>query len=174
MDANLDLEKGNLNKNIKKKITDLLKSKVSNVGPGVALAIMHKGKLIFDLCIGYSNIQTKEKLTINSRFDLASLSKHFTGAAIILLLREKLISLDDPVSKYIKELAVERDTREILIRDLVYMISGHADYINNEVDLKVLKNEEIAKIVANKPLIFPTGTKYQYSNTDYPLIHILL
>ena len=93
-------------------------------GPGCCLGVFLNGESTIILCHGYENILNKTKITSDTIFDMASVSKHFTAAAILLLQREKLLNLTDDIKEWFPELKNYKTHRPILIQDLIHMVSG--------------------------------------------------
>ncbi len=102
------------------------------------------------------------------RYSIGSISKQFTAAAILLLVEEGKLSLDDPVSKYIPDLT---RGNEVTIRQLLSHTSGYQDFWPQDyvppLMLQSITADGIMDRWARKPLDFDPGTKWQYSNTNY-------
>jgi CubicO group peptidase (beta-lactamase class C family) len=96
------------------------------VSPGYAVAVIKDGDFALSRGYGLANLDDGIPITPETAFHLASLSKQFTGAAIVLLTLEHKIALTDPVSKYIPEAAKYGDG--LRIEHLVYMTSGLHEY----------------------------------------------
>ncbi len=132
-----------------------------------------KGRLVFEGAYGYSNIRKKEALTVNSAFQLASVSKMFTAMAIMILQEEGKLDYDDPVVKYIPELPYT----DVTIRQLLTHRSGLPRYMsladNEWPDKKVpMNNEEMVAMLVKyhpKPYFSPDGG-FHYCNTNYALL----
>jgi CubicO group peptidase (beta-lactamase class C family) len=135
--------------------------------------IAEKGKVIYKKSFGFSNDTTKQKLNENSIFELASISKQFTAAAIVMLKEKGKLSFDDNISKYLPELS---NYSNITIRNLLNHTSGLPDYMelmNTIIDkTKIATNKDfISWLVKYKPaLLFEPNTQYEYSNTGYVLL----
>src|SRR3982751_6384330 len=69
--------------------------------PGLAVAVAKDGKVIFNEAFGYANLETKEKLTTNHIFRIASHSKTFTATAIMQLQEQGKLKIDDPLVDYL-------------------------------------------------------------------------
>ena len=127
---------------------------------------------------------SKEKTPIRfeTTFELASLSKPFTSLAVCILKDRGKLSLDDEVRKYVPELPEFDKKNPIRIVNLLQHTSGLPDYTEfdepkgrhpNYVD-----NEDYAKLIADKPklvaLHFQPGAKYEYSNTNFMLLALIV
>src|SRR5689334_16870778 len=70
--------------------------------PGAAVAVVEHGRVTFKKAYGVSNLETDTPVRTNSVFQLASLTKQFTAAAIMMLVEEDKVRLDAPISMYIE------------------------------------------------------------------------
>ncbi|GAB4511360.1 MAG: serine hydrolase [Allomuricauda sp.] len=135
--------------------------------------IADKGNIIFDNSYGLANETTKEVLGSNTIFNLASLSKQFTALGIVLLQKDGKLDYEDDFTKYIPELKAYEG---ITLLDLLVHRSGLPDYMEladtQKIKPKKLSNEEAIQLMADKnpQTRFPTGERFQYSNTGYLLL----
>jgi CubicO group peptidase (beta-lactamase class C family) len=135
------------------------------------------GKIVFEKSYGYADFSTKRKLNINSIFELASLSKQFTAMGIYLLSKQNKLGLDENISKYIPELKIYKD---IKISNLIYHTSGLPDYMKLFEEKwdknKFATNKDIVELFQKyKPeLNFKPNEKFQYSNTGYALLGLII
>ena len=124
---------------------------------------------------GYTNYQRRQKITPQSSFRLASVSKNFTAAAIMLLKEKGLIDYDAPLSTYFKNFPYPKAT----VRQLLNHTSGIPDLY---MDLADKHKERIGDILSIKEVVqlmtdFPNrrkarrpNTRFKYSNTGYVLL----
>ncbi len=139
--------------------------------------IAEKGKVIFEKSYGIANEATKAKLNLQTKFELASVSKQFTAMGIVLLAKNGKLSYDDQISKYFPELALYGD---ITIKNLLNHTGGLPDYMNlfeKKWDKsKIATNEDIVQLFAKyKPAAeFKSGEKFEYSNTGYALLGLII
>ncbi|WLD24264.1 serine hydrolase [Flavobacterium dauae] len=132
--------------------------------------IADKGKIIFEKSYGLANIKEDIKLTEKSVFNLASVTKQFTAAGILLLEGENKLSLSDDITKYIPELSFYKGVK---IEHLIHHTSGLPDYmelLNQKADKNVVvTNDYIIQLFAKeKPeLLFKPNDQFEYSNTGY-------
>ena len=144
--------------------------------PGCAVAVMKDGRIVFEHGYGMADLDHNVPITTATVFNVGSIAKQFTGAAILMLAQDGKLSLDDPIRKYLPELpdlGVPITLREMLahtsgLRD--YEILLHFDgWRLDSPDL--LTNDDILYIISRqKELNFPPGTDYAYSNTNYMLL----
>jgi CubicO group peptidase (beta-lactamase class C family) len=129
-------------------------------------------KLVYSGSVGFAEFKDKELIDEHDAFQLASVSKQFTAAAILQLAEQKAISLDDSITHYIPELSYD----QITIRQLLNHTSGLAIYFwlaehKWEGD-HAPSNEEMIALLAqyDMPQFFRSGRRFDYSNTGYILL----
>lgn len=150
--------------------------------PGVAILIVEPGKPIFMKGYGQARLRDKTPITPQTLFELASVSKTFTATATLVLHERGMLSIDDDVRKYLPELPTYNPKQPILIRDLLHHTSGLPDYLSFEGvpsrNQGFWVNEdypaEFARQRSEHPLDFPTGQKYDYNNTNYMLLGLII
>jgi CubicO group peptidase (beta-lactamase class C family) len=142
--------------------------------PGCALGIIKDGKVVYKRGYGSANLDYNVPLSSESVFYIASTSKQFTAASILLLARRGVISLDDDIRKYFPE--IPRYEAPITVNHLVHHISGVRDYLElmgmagRKMD-EPFGNEEAVELIARqKGLNFKPGEKFLYSNSNYVLM----
>lgn len=139
--------------------------------------IAEKGKVIFEKSFGLANEETKQKLNLETIFELASVSKQFTAMGIVQLKKENKLSYDDEISKYIPELA---NYKGITIHHLLVHTSGLADYMElaniHWNKSNIATNNDMIKLFEKfKPeKEFESGEKWSYSNTGYMLLATII
>ena len=127
--------------------------------PGFVSAVARKGKVVHYETIGFADLETGESLKKDSLFRIYSMSKPITGVALMILLEEGKLRLNDPVSSYIPEfgktkvLVVNEDgtsnlidqTKVMTIRDLATHTSGIAyDFTANKTLAKIYRENELS------------------------------
>jgi CubicO group peptidase (beta-lactamase class C family) len=146
--------------------------------PGGAVGVVKDGKLVYKRAFGMANLDYDVPNTTSTRFNLASVSKPFTAMSIALLAQQGKLSLDDDIRKYIPEMPKYDDT--ITIRHLIHHTSGIRDYEgliffgghgnDNAYSPKAILN----MLARQKNISFKPGSKYQYSNSGYFLLGIIV
>ncbi|MEM7657389.1 MAG: serine hydrolase domain-containing protein, partial [Bacteroidota bacterium] len=144
--------------------------------PGVAVAVIHQGEVILQRTAGHANLEYDRPLDSQSVFDLASLAKQFTGFAIARLIIEGKLEWEDSVSSYLPELPVLR--QGIKLKHLTYHTSGLRD-VGELFDLSNLAGnftsaEAWQLLQWQQELNFAPGTEYDYSNTNYVLLALIV
>lgn len=141
------------------------------------ILIAKNGKIVFEKSYGFADFSTKRKLNINSTFELASVSKQFTAMGIYLLSKQNKLGLDENISKYIPELDFYKG---IKISNLIYHTSGLPDYMELFEEKwdknKFATNKDIVELFQKyqPKLNFKPNEKFQYSNTGYALLGLII
>ena len=157
-----------------KRIDALFADVDNTASPGCALGVIRDGALVYARGYGMANLDESIALSPSSAFYIASTSKQFTAASILLLAADGKLSLDDDVRKYIPELP-DYGT-PITIRNLVNHTSGIRDYLGllglgaGRAENVMSDDEIIALIARQKSLNFKPGSEYSYSNSGYFLL----
>ncbi|MCT3662927.1 beta-lactamase family protein [Elizabethkingia anophelis] len=139
--------------------------------------VAEKGKVIYEKSFGLANEKTQQKLDKNTVFELASVSKQFTAMGIVQLEKEGKLSYNDPLTKYFPELSFYKP---ITIDNLLHHTSGLPDYMSlfdkNWDKKKFATNKDVVEMLAKyKPeLLFVPADKYEYSNTGYALLGLII
>jgi len=147
--------------------------KLQKAGFNGTVLFAENGEIIFSKAYGYANLKTKEPLTMESAFQLASVSKPITALAVLILKDEGKLGIDDSVRKYIPEMPYPG----ITIRHLLthrsglpnYMYFAEEDWLNKDIPLK---NQDVIDLMAQhqyKPYYLP-DKRYNYCNTNYALL----
>jgi CubicO group peptidase (beta-lactamase class C family) len=127
-----------------------------NTISGAVTLVVKDGKIVHHAATGQRDTAGKQAMEKDTIFAIASMTKPITGAAVMILVDEGKISLDDPVSKYIPEFkdaklkSGEALKREITVRDVV-----------TQQNMGTI--QETAKKLAARPLEFQPGEKWMYS-----------
>ena len=163
-------------KNASLKLDSLAESKTGKESPGYAIMAIYNGKKIYNKCFGFTNLETNQKINPLSDFYLASISKEFTTMAIMILHDRGLLNYDDPVKKYLPDFPTYG--KDITIRNLMTHTSGLPDYyslLGYNYDFSGITNRDVWKLLLKQDsLNFKPGTKFEYSNTGFVLLSIIV
>ena len=108
---------------------DAIFSESNSKTPGFSLGVIQNSQFILQRNYGLANLEHNVPITAETVFNIASLSKQFTGAAIALFLLDNKINLEDEVEKYLPDFAFAG--KGVKIKHLIYMTSGINDYYYN-------------------------------------------
>lgn len=139
---------------------------------GVNVGVMQEGKVLLAKGYGLANTAQQTPVTPNTLFAIGSVTKQFTCAVALQMAEEGTFSFDDRVSRFRADFVGHAS--EITLRDLGNHVSGYRDYYPLDfVDRDMASDWPEEKVLATftqKPLDFPPGTRYSYSNTGYLLL----
>jgi CubicO group peptidase (beta-lactamase class C family) len=147
--------------------------------PGCALSVMKDGRIIYEHGYGMADLDHDVTITPSTVFHVASMSKQFTAASILLLAQQGKLSLDDDVRKYIPELP-DFGT-PITIRHLIHHTSGLRDQWDLlelagwRYSLDLITDDDVMSVITRqKELNFKPGDRHLYSNTGYTLLALIV
>jgi len=142
--------------------------------PGLSLAVVKSGRIIKAKGYGLASVELNVPATEGTVYQLASATKSFTATAIMLLVEDGKVNLEDSITKYLSELP--ESWSRITVRQLLTHTSGIQDYLRapNVVWERDYKADEIIKLVAGLPLSFQPGERWEYSNTGYVLLAVII
>jgi CubicO group peptidase (beta-lactamase class C family) len=145
-------------------------------GPGCAVAVVDRGRVVFARGYGLADLDRRVRITPDTVFDIASTSKQFTAASILLLVERGRLALDDDVRKYLPELPRPAGGAVITLRHLLYHTSGLPDYIElltrsgkGMADVTT-DADAMAVLAAHPALEFAPGSAFHYSDSGYFLL----
>lgn len=145
--------------------------------PSLQISVYIKDKGYWNCSIGYSDLDTQRELTNNDLFQIGSMTKMFTSAAILTLVDKGRLSLNDPISRYLPFIA---NGDKITIRNLLNHSSGIYDYSYSfkfgmgVITKKKWTVEEKINLIREEDAYFKPGKGYHYSNTNYFLLGLVI
>jgi len=141
------------------------------------ILLAEKGQVVTARSFGYADFETHKRNTLDTRFNLASISKVFTSTAILQLRDKGKLSLDDHLTKFFPDFIFP----EVTVRHLLTHTSGLPDFdvfntIAKKKPGKVIRNEDLLPELKNwKPeLDVKPGDRYQYCNLGYDLLALVI
>lgn len=159
---------------MEKRIDALFKNWQQGLCPGGQVRVVHKGKVIFEKCYGYANLETQTPMTPESVFHVASVTKPFTAMCIMILHERGLLSVYDDVRRYLPDMIRFRE--QLTLKQMLNHVSGLRGYYEM-MYLQGRHNEdhyaqhEIRKLVSRqKVLNFKPGSEFVYTNANYMLL----
>jgi CubicO group peptidase (beta-lactamase class C family) len=157
-------------------LVDGLYSSLNNkAASGVAVLVAKDGKVLYKKGFGYADIEKKQLIKPDTKFRIGSITKQFTGCAILKLQEDGMISVTDKLSKYLPDFP---RADEITIHQLLTHISGiHSftgkpDFVDKVVS--PITEEDLITYFKNDPYDFNPGEKWQYNNSAFFILgHII-
>jgi CubicO group peptidase (beta-lactamase class C family) len=135
-----------------------------------SLLVFHKGEVLVKEGYGFSNKEQQIPNTSNTLFDFGSLTKQFTGAAIVKAETMGLLSVDQKLSDFFPN--VPEGKAKITLHQLLTHSSGFKDVLGDDYDL-ITKNNFL-NLAFQSALEFDPGSEYAYSNVGYSLLGIII
>ena len=143
--------------------------------PGAVVAVVKNGKIVKKQGYGVASVEFGVPVTPETVFEIGSVTKQMTAAAVMLLVEDGKINLDEKISKYLP--ATPDAWKNVSVRNLLTHTSGIKSYtfIDGGFELtKRLKRDDFIKALASYPLDFETGSRYSYSNSGYNLLGFII
>ncbi len=166
-----DLERAAVQTELTAYIDDLFESEPTWGGALVA----RDGEVLFQKSYGWSDHSQAKPNQAGTPFRIQSLSKTFTAMATLMLAERGQLSLDDPVVDYVPEL---REAEGVTIRHLLQMQSGIPDLLSAALAAGAIDRfhtpEELLDYFVREPLLFEPGTQFDYSNSNYILLGVII
>ncbi|HUS03112.1 MAG TPA: serine hydrolase domain-containing protein [Chitinophagaceae bacterium] len=140
---------------------------------GVVLVTDNRKK-VYSRAVGYANREWNIKNSADVKFRLGSISKQFAGYILFTLVQEGKLNWEDKVCQWLPQLCGE-EKRNITISDLIHHTSGLSNYtgLANFNEQEFYPKDSIIQIISKAPLVFPPGSRFSYSNSNFYLAGIL-
>lgn len=141
--------------------------------PGLAVAIVKDGAPVLVRGYGLANVEHDVPVIPETMFESGSLGKQFTAAAVMLQVEAGTLSLEDPINTFFPGAPV--GWRAIKVRHLLTHTSGIPDYTVGTFDYRKDYDEDaLVREAMELKLEFPAGTRWNYSNTGYVLLGVIV
>lgn len=140
--------------------------------PGLAVLVARDGKIVRAEGFGLANVELQVPVKPETVFQSGSVGKQFTATAVMMLVEEGKVSLDDPLTKYFSD--APASWKDVTVRELLSHTAGFTDYPKTFDFRKDWTEDELIKLVESVPLDYPPGTKWAYSNLGYLTLGILI
>jgi CubicO group peptidase (beta-lactamase class C family) len=142
--------------------------------PGAAIAVVKNGKIVKADGYGLANVELNVPATKETVFEIGSVTKQITAAAIMLLVEDGKINLDEKISKYLS--GTPDAWKNVTVGNLLTHTSGIKSYtgLSGYELTERLKRDEFIKAIGAHPLEFVPGERYVYSNSGYNLLGFII
>ncbi len=138
-----------------------------------SILIVEDGESIYENTLGFANFETREPLDGEMPFYLASLAKQFTAMGIMMLVEDKKISYEDKIERFLP--LIPQVYKNITVHELLTHTSGVKDYFKIIPIKQGLRNIDVYEALVNiEKLNFTSGSKYEYSNSGYVLLAMII
>ncbi|CDG17861.1 serine hydrolase domain-containing protein [Xenorhabdus doucetiae] len=142
--------------------------------PGVVYMAKYDNGLTYQGSVGLACLESYKPLSIDSIFNIASVSKQFTAFALLLLEKDGYLSLGDSIIKFLPDLGNYAET--VTLRHLIYHTGGLVDYMELAESVGISEQDPLTieqslrHLYAQSKAVFSPGTAFEYSNTGYFLL----
>lgn len=155
----------------------ILESTFSPDQPGAAAIVVRDGVTIYKNAIGVADLELDVPLNPYTIFRIGSITKQFTAAAIMMLVEEDKVSLDDEITKFLPDYPTQGAT--ITVAHLLNHTSGIRSYTNMPgwMEEKIVENLELEELIdgfKNEPMEFQPGERFKYNNSGYVLLGAII
>ncbi len=145
--------------------------------PAYSIVIDQGGEIVYDRHIGFADVGNRVPATRETVFKIGSISKSYTALAILQLVEQEELDLDTEVSHYLPNLA--KPAADATIRQLLTHTSGILNFTNLSETRPLLEwsepeREDIVDLFQDKALEFDPGARYNYSNSGYYLLGLII
>ena len=138
--------------------------------PGASILVTRDGQALYRQALGLRDLERRFPARMDTHYEIGSITKQFTAAAILQLRDAGKLNIDEKVSAYLPDVP---HANEVTLRQLLTHTSGIPDYFGLKSDEEFTKPTtfaEIMKLMTGKPLDFPPGSRASYSNTGYLIL----
>ena len=144
--------------------------------PGLSLAIVRSGRVMKLRGYGLADVERRVPASTETVYEIGSLTKQFTSMAVMLLREQGRLALDDPLGKFLTA-GIPEIWKPVTLKQLLSHTAGVPDYeevMGYDSYRNPMTPEQVFAFVASKPLDFPSGTRWKYSNTGYFLLTLVI
>jgi len=163
--SSAEVENGDLGQKI-----DRYLQKAEANGYAGSVLVARGEKIILAKGYGLADRENKVKQTAETVFSIGSITKQFTGAAILKLEMMDKLKVTDPISKYFGD--VPADKKEITLHHLLTHTAGLEGALGDDYD--AIGREDFVKLALSSKLLFIPGERYEYSNVGFSLLGIIV
>lgn len=162
---------------LRKKIDALLDEAFPAELPGAAAVVLRGGEEVYRAAKGKANLELDVPLNAEMVFRLGSITKQFTAAAIMMLVEEGKVALDDEITKFLPDYPTQ-GTR-ITVRHLLNHTSGIRSYtgIPGWMQTRVVNDYSVSELIngfKDEPMDFKPGEEFRYNNSGYILLGAII
>lgn len=140
--------------------------------PGLSLAVIKNGEIVLAKGYGLANVEHQAPVKPETIFQSGSMGKQFTATAVMMLVEEGKLSLDDKITKFFPD--SPEAWRNITVRHLLTHTSGLGDYPEDFDLRRDYTEDELVQRIKTVPLAFQPGEKWSYSNLAYVMLGVLI
>jgi CubicO group peptidase (beta-lactamase class C family) len=159
------------------RLDSLINNRLSAVAPGCAVLVAKNGQIVYEKGFGQASLELNVPMKPDMVFKIGSITKQYTAIAILQLVEEGKISLQDSIQKFIKNFPSKGHT--ITIENLLTHTSGIIDYESLDVHIPYsyrieFPPKQIVDSLGHHALVFTPGSKFSYCNSNYFLLGYII
>ncbi|MBK5260182.1 MAG: beta-lactamase family protein [Thermoanaerobaculia bacterium] len=143
--------------------------------PGASLLVIRDGQTVVARSWGLSDVEARVSATPATNYRLASVTKQFTAASILLLAEDGKLTIDDPLRRWLSSLPAAADA--VTIRHLLTHTSGLVDYedvVSPDTSVPLRDADVLRLLESQNTTYFVPGSSYRYSNSGYALLALIV
>jgi CubicO group peptidase (beta-lactamase class C family) len=166
---------GRQEKQLSKNLDELISQRLPAIAPGCVVLIVKKGTIIYRKAFGTANLELNVPMQPEMIFRTGSMGKQYTAIAILQLVEQGKIALQDSVQKYVRDFPSKGYT--ITIENLLTNTSGIKNYqeiVNTSNELINYTPKQGVDYFKNEPLEFKPGSQFKYSNSNFYLLGYII
>jgi CubicO group peptidase (beta-lactamase class C family) len=162
--------------NIADQFDKLLSEQFKTNEPGATALVAKNGQVLYKKGFGMANMELNAPMQVDNVFRIGSITKQFTAIAILQLMEQGKLNLQDEITKFIPDYPTQGN--KITIEHLLTHTSGIQSYTDMKDFVERmtldLKPTEVIDHFKNQPMRFTPGTKWEYSNSGYFLLGYII
>lgn len=147
--------------------------------------LVQNGKVLYESVTGFADLSNEIPNTIDTRFASASAGKVFVAVGILQLIEQGKIKFEDTLGKFL-DMPLNAIDPDVTVRQLLTHTSGVPDYFDESVmeeyeelwadypNYKIRHNSDLLPLFIDKPMMYPKGEKFQYNNSGYVLLAMII
>ncbi len=142
------------------------------INPGIAVMVLKENETVFAGGYGYENVYSKNKITVDTPFDLASITKQFVAMTAAILNEKGLLDLNAKITQFYPDFPAYG--KDVTLNHLIHHTGGLPDYMQNlcyDNKNPVINNKNVLDFLyQQKDNLFTPGDRFEYSNTGYVVL----
>lgn len=149
------------------------------------ILVLQNDTVLLEYSAGFSDLPNRIPCTMDTRFASASAGKVFVAVGILQLIEKGVLSFDDTLGRLLA-IDLHRIDPDVTVRQLLDHTSGVPDYFDESVmdeyeelwtdypNYKIRTNSDLLPLFIHKPMMYPRGARFQYNNTGYVLLAMII
>jgi CubicO group peptidase (beta-lactamase class C family) len=147
--------------------------------PGLSVAVARGGRMVLAKGYGFADLERKVPATAETVYQLGSVSKQFTAAAVMRLVEQGKVKLDDPLTKFLPDYPTHG--HRPLVHHLLHQTSGIREFFTikgfDEMESgppERYSRQDLIDLFKREPFVFAPGERWAYSNSNYTLLGLIV